>query len=98
MLPKISAIVNADNDIKSKESMLSRVKLNFPIAADPIVPITIPVKVPIELKTSRVINLPITISFFEIGIIIAYFVQSELSSKLKVVTIIIQHNIAHINI
>lgn len=65
------------------------------IVSPAIEPTTNPNRLPTKQKIANTMNFPATKSFFDTGIIIAYRAHLELSSKEKVVTIIMLHKIAH---
>lgn len=71
---------------------------NFFRIALPIVPAISPNRFPIAQKIANTMKFPATKSLLDIGVIMAYRVHLAISSKEKVVTIIMLHRTAHTKI
>ena len=98
ILPKIREITHATS-VKNRSSPIPTMSSTILcVIRPPIKPIISPKRLPMAQKIASTINFPATNSFLETGIIIAYRVHLELSSKEKVVTIIMLHKIAHTKI
>ena len=94
MLPEIRDIANATN-VKISSSIIPARSTVILRRANPVIRLTANLnRLPTKQKIAITAYFPATRFFFDTGIIIAYRVQLELSSKVKAVTIIILHRTA----